>query len=288
MTATIGRPTAAEARLPDESAILPLAAHENFSVASLLLGRETRNHLLAIYGFARLVDQLGDEVPGDRLAQLDLLEREVGRVFDGEPEPPLLQRLAHTARACNFPREPFLRLIAANRRDQTTSRYATYKELLAYCDLSANPVGELVLHVFGAATPDRIALSNKVCSALQLIEHWQDVREDLARGRVYVPAEDLERFAVSADELRSEVPTPQFRRLLAFEVDRARRLLDDGAPLIRRLRGRARIAVAGYVAGGRAALDAIAGADFDVLGGTPRAGRPQRLRETLRAYAVGR
>jgi squalene synthase HpnC len=289
MTATIGRPTGAEARLPDESAILPLAARENFSVASLLLGRDTRDHLLAVYGFARLVDQLGDEVRGDRLALLDELERNVERIFDGgEPEHPLLQRLGRTVRACNFPHEPFLRLIEANRRDQTTLRYATYEELLEYCDLSANPVGELVLHVFGAATPDRIALSDNVCSGLQLVEHWQDVREDLARGRVYVPAEDLERFGVGTDELGAAAPTPQLRRLLAFEVDRARRLLDDGAPLIRRLHGRARIAIAGYVAGGRAALDAIAAADFDVLGAAPRASRGQRLRGTLRAYALRR
>ena len=288
MTATIGRTTGAEARLPDESAILPLATRENFSVASLLLGRETRDHLLAVYGFARLVDQLGDEAPGDRLALLDVLEREVGRVFDGEPEHPLLQRLARTARACRFPREPFLRLIEANRRDQTTSRYATYEELLAYCDLSANPVGELVLHVFGAATADRIGLSDNICSALQLVEHWQDIAEDFARGRVYLPGEDLERFGVRTAELAAQTPTPQFRRLVEFEVDRARRLLDEGAPLIRRLRGRARIAVAGYVAGGRAALDAIAAADFDVLGAPPRASRARRLRATLRAYAVGK
>jgi squalene synthase HpnC len=196
--------------------------------------------------------------------------------------------LARTARACNFPREPFLRLIEANRRDQATSTYATHDELLEYCDLSANPVGELVLHVFGAATPERIALSDKVCSALQLVEHWQDVFEDFVRGRVYLPTEDLERFGVRADELAAGWPTPEFKRLLAFEVERTRLLLDDGAPLIRRLRGRARLAVAGYVAGGRASLDAIVAADYDVLAGAPRATRAARLRATLRAYAGGR
>src|SRR5947207_11920149 len=112
--------TVAARPVPGESALLDRAATENFSVASLVLGRNTRDHLLAIYGFARLVDQLGDEVPGDRLALLDALERDVERVFDGEPEHPLLQRLAPTARACGFPREPFLRLIAANRRDQAS------------------------------------------------------------------------------------------------------------------------------------------------------------------------
>ena len=142
--------------------------------------------------------------------------------------------------------------------------------------------------MFGAATPERIALSDSVCSGLQLVEHWQDVREDFARGRVYLPAEDLERFGVGTDELGATAPTPQFRRCSPSRSDRARQLLDDGAPLIRRLRGRARIAVAGYVAGGRAALDAVAAADFDVLGAAPRAGRARRLRGTLRAYALRR
>jgi squalene synthase HpnC len=288
MTTTLGRRTGADARLPDESAILPLAASENFSVASLLLGRGTRDHLTAIYGFARLVDQLGDEVEGDRLAILDDFEQDLHRVFDGEPQHPLLQRLAVTVRACNMPRGPFLRLIEANRRDQRTSMYGTFDELLEYCDLSANPVGELVLHVFGAATTDRIALSDRVCTALQLVEHWQDVGEDFRRGRIYLPAEDLERFGVDADELGATATSAPLRELLEFEVVRARHLLDEGAPLINRLRGRARIAVAGYVGGGRAALDAIAAANYEVLAGVPRATRIQRLRRTLEAFRGGR
>jgi len=287
MTTTVGRRTGADARLPDESAILSLASRENFSVASLLLGRETRAHLTAIYGFARLVDQLGDEVEGDRLTILDGFEEDLHRVFDGAPQHPLLQRLAVTVRACNLPREPFLRLIEANRRDQLTSSYGTLDELLEYCDLSANPVGELVLHVFGAATTDRIQLSDRVCTALQLVEHWQDVGEDFRRGRVYLPAEDLERFGVDTSDLGSTTATPPLRALLEFEVDRARQLLDEGAPLVGRLRGRARVAVAGYVGGGRAALDAIAAADYDVLAAAPRAPRFQRFRRTLSALRGG-
>jgi squalene synthase HpnC len=287
MTATVGPSTGADARLPDESAILRLAARENFSVASMLLGRATRAHLTAVYGFARLVDQLGDEVQGDRLSLLDDFEQDLHRVFDGEPQHPLLQRLAPTVRACRLPREPFLRLIEANRRDQHTSVYGTFDELLEYCDLSANPVGELVLHVFSAATPDRIDLSNRVCTALQLVEHWQDVGEDFRRGRIYLPAEDLERFGVNADELGAEEASAPLRQLLQFEVERARRLLDEGAPLVRRMRGRARIAVAGYVGGGRAALDAIADASYDVLPRAPRASRARRLRATLGAFGGG-
>jgi squalene synthase HpnC len=285
MTTAVGRPPVAVVRLPDEAAILPLAASENFSVASLVLGRSTRDDLMAIYGYARLVDQLGDEVAGDRLAILAAFETDVRRVFDGEPEHPLLRRLVPTVRAHGMPPEPFLRLIEANRQDQAVAAYRTYAALAAYCDLSANPVGELVLYVFGVATPDRIALSDRVCTALQLVEHWQDVAEDLRRGRVYLPTEDLERFGVSVADLGATSAGPAVRRLLAFEVDRARALLAEGAPLVRRLGGRARIAVAGYVGGGRAALDAIAAADYDVLTGVPRATRGQRVRRTVEALA---
>src|SRR5689334_3431732 len=164
--------------VPGEAAVLERAGSENFSVASLVLGRGTRDHLLAIYGFARLVDQLGDDVDGDRLAHLDWLEAEVDRVYGGMPEHPLMRRLAPAVHELDLPRGPFVRLIDANRRDQRQSRYPTYDELVDYCDLSANPVGELVLYVFGAATPERIALSDDVCTALQLLEHWQDVHED--------------------------------------------------------------------------------------------------------------
>jgi squalene synthase HpnC len=285
MTTAVGGPPGAAVRLPDEAAILPLAAGENFSVASLLLGRSTRDDLTAIYGYARLVDQIGDEVGGDRLAILDAFEEDVRRVFDGEPEHPLLRRLVPTVRAHAMPPGPFLRLIDANRQDQNVPLYGTYAELAAYCDLSANPVGELVLYVFGAATPERIALSDRVCTALQLVEHWQDVAEDLGRGRVYLPAEDLARFGVSVDDLRVPSAGPAVRRLLAFEVSRARTLLDEGAPLVRTLHGRARIAVAGYVGGGRATLDAIAAAGYDVLAGTPRATRGRRIRRTVEALA---
>jgi squalene synthase HpnC len=277
----------ADARLPHESAILPLAAAENFSVAPLLVGRETCSHLTAIYGFARLADQLGDEVEGDRPALLDELERELGRAYDGTSTHPLLRRVAVSARACDLPRGPFLRLIEANRLDQRQARYATFEDLLAYCDLSANPVGELVLHVFDAATPERITLSDKVCSALQLAEHWQDVGEDFRRGRVYLPTEDRVRFDVAEDELGATRTSDGLKRLLSFEVGRARSLLDEGAPLVGLLRGRARFAVAGYAGGGRAALDAVTAADCEVLAGVPRPGRLRRALAVLRTYGAG-
>jgi squalene synthase HpnC len=164
------------------------AAGENFPVASLLLPRRARAHLLAIYGFARLTDELGDAAPGDRPAALDELEADLDRAFEGRAEHPLLVRLQRTVRECDLPRDPFARLIEANRVDQRVSRYETWEQLRAYCALSADPVGELVLRVLGAATPARIALSDSICTALQLTEHCQDVAEDQAAGRVYLPA----------------------------------------------------------------------------------------------------
>ena len=253
-----------------------VAAHartENFPIASLLFPRALRPHLHAIYGFARLVDILGDEWEGDRLAVLDELEVEVERCYTGEPRWPVMVRLQPTIREFTLPREPFVRLIEANRRDQRQAVYATFGELAAYCDLSANPVGELVLHVFGAATPARIAMSDDVCTALQLLEHWQDVQEDWARGRVYLPAEDLERFGVPPGQTTEE--------LLAFEIERARTLLDRGAPLVGTLRGRARLAVAGYVGGGRAGLDALAA-------GSRKASKTARVVATLKTFVRGR
>jgi squalene synthase HpnC len=287
MTAATGSGRPAEA-LPGEEAVLPLSGQENFPVAARVLGRETGRHLLAIYGFARLVDQLGDEVQGDRLALLDELEAELDRVYVGEPGHPLMQRLAVTVRARDLPRGPFERLIQANRRDQVQAEYATFADLAGYCDLSANPVGELVLHVFGAATPERIALSDRVCTALQLLEHWQDVGEDFRRGRVYLPSEDRERFGVAPADLGAAATGPQLRELIAFEVERARALLDEGAPLVGTLKGRARFAVAGYVAGGRANLDALAAGGYDVLAPPRRAGKAQILRATLHAWRKGR
>jgi squalene synthase HpnC len=264
--------------VPGESAVLDRAGTENFAVASLVLGRATRDHLLAVYGFARLVDQLGDDVDGDRLAHLDWLEAEVDRVYAGaEPEHPIMQRLAPTVRALDLPRGAFVRLIDANRRDQRQKVYATFAELVDYCDLSANPVGELVLHVFGAATPARIAQSDSVCTALQLLEHWQDVDEDYANGRIYLPAEDLDRFGVAPGAFDGDA----YARLMSFEIARARALLDEGAPLVGTLRGRARLAVAGYVGGGRAGLDALEA-------GSRKATKPARAVAALKTFARGR
>jgi squalene synthase HpnC len=258
------------------------ARHENFSVASLLLPRRVRAHLLALYGFARLVDNAGDEAEGDRLVLLDELEHDLERVWGGRPHNPLIARLQPTVAACGLEIDPFRRLIEANRRDQIVWRYPTFEDLLSYCALSANPVGELVLRIFGLATEDRLQLSDKVCTALQLTEHWQDVAEDHAVGRIYVPAEDLERFGVAEADLDLPSATPQLRALMEFEVERARAMLDEGAPLARTLPGRYSWAVSGFIAGGRSALRAIARANYDVLGERARAGLVSRAAEWAR------
>ena len=184
---------------------------------------------------------------------------------------PLVARAAGSVTSLGLDPAPLYALIAANRQDQTVTSYQTFEDLLGYCALSANPVGELVLGAFGVATADRIRYSNAICSGLQLVEHWQDVAEDAAAGRVYLPAEDMRRFGVDRSELLSPPPArTALRGLMIFECARARKLLYDGAPLLGRLNGRCRWAVAGFWAGGLAALDGVVEQEFDPLGATPR------------------
>jgi squalene synthase HpnC len=212
---------------------------------------------MALYGFARLVDDVGDEADGDRMALLDLVELELRRAFnraDGPPQHPLMQDLATTIRECTLPIGPFERLIEANRMDQVVTRYESYDQLLDYCQLSAAPVGELVLGIFGVATPLRVTLSDCICAGLQIVEHLQDITEDFERGRVYMPREDLARFGCD-DECLSTDHSAARRALVAFEAGRARSLLTHGAPLARMLPAAPRLAIAGFVAGGRRALD---------------------------------
>jgi len=254
-------------------------------VAPRWLPRALRRDLLAIYGFARLADQLGDDAPGDRAALLGALEAELHRAFDGRASLPLLAELGATARRRGLAREPFLALIEANRRDQGVRRYATWSELEGYCALSANPVGHLVLALFGAATPERTRRSDAICTALQLVEHCQDVAEDLGRGRIYLPADERARFGVGEEELRQAPAPDAVRRLLAFECERARALLLRGEPLLATLPGLARVCVAGFTAGGHAALDALERAGFDAASRPVVPPRRDVARHALRLLA---
>jgi squalene synthase HpnC len=295
------------------SAVARRARTENFPVASLLFPRAVRPHLRAIYGFARLVDILGDEfqgerldsagrslfqrrasaggtgkarassettstsdVVGNRLAALDELEGEVDACYDGEPSWAVMQRLQPTIRACRLPREPFLRLIEANRMDQRISEYDTWADLKHYCVHSADPVGRLVLGVLDHAEPALVALSDDVCTGLQLVNFLQDVPRDLALGRVYLPAEDRRRFDVT--ELSA--PNEPLLRLLEFEAGRALVLLASGEELGRRLGGRVGRAVALFGRGGVAAVEALERARWDIFNGRPR---PSRARLALAA-----
>jgi squalene synthase HpnC len=254
---------------------------------------------MALYGWARLVDQIGDDYAGDRVAALDEVERQLRLALGPGPAPddpspgdevhPLVGRMAETVGRLDLPTEPLFDLVQANRQDQMVSRYESFEDLVGYCRLSANPVGRMVLAIFGVAAPERNAWSDSTCTALQLVEHWQDVAEDAIVGRVYLPLEDMRRFGVSVEEL---VPPPTgyvdrrrrgamggassaCRALLAFEAARARRMLDDGSPLVASLRGRLRMAIAGFTAGGHAALDGLAAVDFDIYAEPSRPGMPR-------------
>jgi squalene synthase HpnC len=247
-------------------------AGENFPVALRWLPREPRHHLHAVYAVARLIDDAGDLLAGDRSTRLLALRADLARVWEGgRPEQPVFAALAPTVAACGLAQEPFQRLIEANLADQRITEYATFEELLGYCRLSADPVGRIALGVFGQDTPETAALSDRVCSALQVLEHCQDVAEDHAAGRIYLPRRDLNEFGVRAEQLATGTG-PGCRAVVARQVDRAATLLDTGAPLVGRLTGWARIAVAGYLAGGYATVRALRAADCDVWSApvTPR------------------
>lgn len=263
---------------PAAAAVMARAGTENFPVASVLLPARERRHLLALYGFARLVDQLGDELGGDRLAALHWLEQELDAAYAGDASHELMVALTPTLRECELPRQPFLRLIEANRVDQRVGRYQTWEQLQGYCALSANPVGELVLCVFGLGSPERVALSDRVCTALQLVEHCQDVAEDLRAGRIYMPLDDMRACGCEVQDLYAPHASAQVKALIALQTRRVHELLGEGAALLDTMHGRPRLAVAAFLAGGRAAAIAIERAGFDVLPGAVKAGNRARLR----------
>jgi squalene synthase HpnC len=277
----------------DVATVARRARTENFPVASLLFPRRLRPHLRAVYGFARLVDILGDEYAGgstaaaastdgaaaDRLEALDELEREVDGCYAGAPTWPVVRALQPTIQEFDLPREPFLRLIEANRIDQRVSSYETWDELKEYCRHSADPVGRLVLGLLRLGhEPELVAASDDVCTGLQLVNFLQDVPRDLDLGRIYLPAEDRRRFGVVA----LDRPSPELLELLRFEAARARALLAAGRLLQSRIGGRVGRGVGLFARGGLAALAALERADWDVFTQRPR---PSRARLALAAFA---
>lgn len=271
-------------RLP---AVLARMRTENFPIASRMLPDGIRGHLQALYGYFRLVDYAGDEAPGNRDALLDLLETDLKRAYQGTARIGVLRALTPTVRDCAIPVDVLGKLIQANRQDQVVSRYRTFDELLDYCALSANPVGEAVLHVFGRAEEDLLVLSDRICTALQILEHCQDLAEDQRSGRIYLPQQDFQRFHCDEEQFADPVAATRVRGLVKFEVDRAVRMLNAGTPLVARLSGTARIAVAGYVAGGRATAAALAAAGHDPLRTEPRPSKTRTFAEWLRVFALG-
>jgi squalene synthase HpnC len=289
----LGRqPAAPQHAAVPAGAMAAKAAAENFPVALRMLPRRYRDHLMAVYTFARTVDDIGDEAPPDeRLGLLDRLDDDLTRLYatpPGQPRDRAVAGLAAAVTDCGIPAQPFRDLIAANRQDQVVTRYETFDELLGYCRLSANPVGRIVLQVFGCSTPARAELSDSICSALQVVEHLQDVAEDYRAGRIYLPAQDMRAHGCTEQDLAGQVAPPQLRGLIQAEAARAAAMLDSGAPLIGQLRGWARLAVAGYLAGGRAALAALAAAHYDVLTTTPRPAKSRTARELVSALVRGR
>jgi len=265
------------------SDIAARAAGENFPVGSVLFPRALRPHVRALYCYARLVDELGDAYDGDRLAALDELEREVELTFEGEPTWPVLRNVQPTVREFNLPREPFLRLIEANRLDQRVSEYETWDDVKQYCVHSADPCGRLVLGVLRRLDDaELVAASDSVCTGLQLVNFLQDVPRDLELGRIYLPADDRRRFGDPA----LDRPSGELRDLLRFEAERAAALLGAGELLRARIGGRLGRAVVLFARGGLAALEALEAAGWDVFTQRPRPSRARLAREAARTLVT--
>ena len=255
------------------------AAGENFPVGSVLFPRALRPHIRALYCYARLVDELGDAYEGDRLAALDELESQVVLTFEGDPTWPVLRNVQPTVREFELPREPFLRLIEANRIDQRVREYETWADVKRYCVHSADPCGRLVLGVLRRLDdPELVAASDDVCTGLQLVNFLQDVPRDLELGRVYMPREDIAEFGDPA----LDRPSDELRRLLRFEAARAASLLRSGEVLRARIGGRLGRAVGLFARGGLAALETLEAAGWDIFTQRPKPSRARLAREAAR------
>ncbi len=251
------------------------AHYENFSVASLLLPRRLLPHFHAIYAYCRWADDLGDETGGGTEA-LELLawwRQQLVQCYDGVPRHPVMVALRQTVRRFGIPPRPFLDLIRAFEQDQTVKDYKTYGQLLGYCRLSANPVGHLVLYLCECYDETNAALADSVCTGLQLANFWQDVNRDLDIGRIYLPAEDRGAFHYEETDLRGRRFTPAFRELMQFEVERARRLLVAGMPLVARVPRAVRADIELFIGGGLGILDKVVACDYDVWRQRPVLGK---------------
>ena len=267
--------------------------YENFSVASWFLPARLRQHFFNVYAYCRISDDLGDEV-GDTAASLQMLEQwetELNACYDGDhnrqPRHPVFVALAETVRKFEIPKHEFADLLTAFRQDQGIVRYETFNDLLGYCRYSANPVGHLVLYLCGYRDPERQLLSDYTCTALQLANFWQDVSADFAKGRIYLPLEDLRSFGVSEGAIRDGDNTSAFREVLKCEVERAREWFAQGLPLIAKVDRALAIDIELFSRGGREILNAIDRQDYAVLGKRPAISKTRKLALVARA-ALGR
>ena len=263
--------------------------YENFSVATWFLPERLRQHFFNVYAYCRISDDLGDEV-GDPRASLQLLdqwEAELNACYDGAPRHPVFVALAETVREFDIPRQPFADLLTAFRQDQIVTRYQTFDDLLGYCHNSANPVGHLVLYLCGYRDAERQSLSDFTCTALQLANFWQDVSVDYAKGRIYLPLEDLRREAVSEEDIAAERNTPAFCTMMRFEVERARDWFRRGFPLVGKVDRELAIDLDLFSRGGLEILNAIEHQGFRVLGHRPAISRTRKIALVARA-ALGK
>lgn len=262
--------------------------YENFHVATWFLPKALHPHFHAIYAYCRVSDDLGDEV-GNAAVALALLEQwgeELDACYAGQARHPVFVALAETIRECSIPKEPFADLLVAFRRDQVVTRYATMEDVLEYCRYSANPVGRLVLYACGEAEEEKFRLSDATCSALQLANFWQDVREDWARGRVYLPQKDMEFFRVSDTIIAEGIATPEFRALMHCEVNYARDLFEQGLPLIGMVNRDLALDLDLFSRGGLEILRAIEHREYDVLSARPAISKATKASLALRAAAA--
>jgi squalene synthase HpnC len=261
--------------------------YENFSVATWLLPKRLAPHFHAVYSFCRWADDLGDETGGGERA-LSLLRwwrDELARCYAGEPRHPVMVALAATIRRFAIPKTPFEDLISAFEQDQAIQRYDTFAQLEDYCRRSANPVGRLVLYLCDAFDETRAKLSDEICTGLQLANFWQDVSRDLDIGRVYLPAEDRERFGYGDGDLEARRFTPAFRALLAFEVERARGFFDRGEPLVPQMPKDVRPDIELFVRGGKAILRNIVAIDYNVWRVRPEVSKREKIGLLLRVLS---
>jgi squalene synthase HpnC len=273
----VERPTLEEARAYCQR--LATTHYENFHVASWFLPTRLRPHFYSIYAYCRISDDLGDEV-GDReqsLALLDFWGRELDACYRGETRHPVFVALEETIRACEIPQQPFADLLVAFRQDQTVARYNTMDDALEYCRYSANPVGRLVLYACGYRSPEMFLLSDFTCTALQLANFWQDVSSDYARGRIYLPIDDMRRHGVDEETIARRDPSTAFRDLLRYEVEYVRELFAKGLPLISMVDKELALDLDLFSRGGLAILDAIEGRGYDVLTQRPVVSKRRKL-----------